>query len=250
MRFQKEAIDEMAKEKSSSKEKVQAAIISILILANRFRNDGGRFSFGDYPELDEEVNRILIALSDDLLKEAEERAIRLLEMLGEAEDEEAILEEAERGENGIVWALDMHSSNLKHVLEAWIAIMFARSLSVNETYTKVITYMDAPDASGMWRDAVRKRLVDPNEVRFGKGYQRKVADAFAILLQTLIYTSFLAGTIRKGRKGGAIGYRTFRQSGYDCALCDALTERIWPIGVMVLPAHPRCVCGVEFVYDV
>jgi len=75
-----------------------------------------------------------------------------------------------------------------------------------------------------------------------------VADAVAVLLQTFIYKSFVLGTLKKGREAGAIGYRTFRQSNYDCPLCDSLTKRVWPIGTAVLPAHPRCVCGIEFVY--
>ena len=67
-------------------------------------------------------------------------------------------------------------------------------------------------------------------------------------LQTFIYSAFLKGTVMKGRRDGAIGYRTFRQSNYDCPLCDSLTKQIWPIDEEVLPAHPRCVCGIEFVY--
>lgn len=249
MPFHDEAIDEMAKEKSSAKEKVQSAILAILTLAYAYRDRKGTFSFAAYPKLDKEVNRILIALSDGLLREAEGRAESLLEALGiDEEDYESVLEEAESGGEGIVWALDMHASNLKRLLEAWIAIMFANGMSVQETLTKVLVYMDAPDASPMWRDAVRARTVDPNEVKFGRGYQRKIADAFAVLLQTFIYSAFLAGTVRKGREAGAIGYRTFRQSNYDCPLCDSLTEQVWPIDTMVLPAHPRCVCGMELVY--
>ena len=250
MPFHAEAVDEMAREKQTARKRVQAAILAILDLADAYRNPDGTFSFADHPELDDEVNKILIRLSDGLIKDAEERARRLIELLEMEEEADDIVEEAETGENGLLWATDMHSSNLKKLLEAWIAIMFARRLTVNETLTRVLVYMDAPNASPMWREAVKERLVDPNEVRFGRGYQRKVADAFAILLQSFIYTTFIIATVRKGRRDGAIGYRTFRQSNYDCPLCDSLTERVWPIDTMVLPAHPRCVCGISFVYDV
>lgn len=250
MPFHDEAVSEMAKEKQVARKRVQAAILAILALADGYRRRDGTFAFADYPELDDEVNKILIELSDGLLKDAEERARRILEMLEEGDYSDELIESAESGENGMVWALDMHSSNLKSLLEAWIAIMFARSLTVNETLSRVLVYMDSPNSSPMWRDAVRQKLVDPNEVRFGKGYQRKIIDAYAVLLQTFIYTTFLLGAVRKGREDGAIGYRTFRQSNYDCPLCDSLTERVWPIDTMVLPAHPRCVCGIELVYEV
>lgn len=238
----------MAKVKASARERVTKTIIAVLTLAETYRNGDAPFSFDAYPELDAEVNRMLIALSDGMLEEAEKRARNVLDLLELGEDEESVIREEEDRENGLLWAIDLHSSNLKRLLEAWIAIMFARSLSPTQTLTQMLVYMDAPEASALWRDAVRKRVVDPNEVRFGKGYQRRIADAFTVLLQTFVYTVFVAGTLLKGRREGAIGYRTYRQSGYDCPLCDSLTERIWPLDTMVIPAHPRCVCGIELVY--
>lgn len=249
MRFHDKAIDEMAKEKPSAKQRVREAVLAILTLANGYRDRDGVFRFEDYPELDGEVNRILIELSDNLLKEAEQRARRLLALLEMQDEADDIIAEAESGERGMTWALDMHSSNLKRLLEAWVVIMFARSLSVNDALRQVLVYMDSPEVSRLWRDAIRQKAIDQNEVRFGKGYQKNIANAYATLLQTFIYTAFLSGTMRKGRNEGAIGYRTFRQSDYNCPLCDSLTENVWPLDAMVLPAHPRCVCGIELVYQ-
>ena len=249
MRFHDEAIDEMAREKPAAKQRVREAVLAILTLANAYRDSDGTFRFEDHPELDGEVNRILIELSDNLLQEAEQRARRLLAYLEMEDEADDIIAEAESGEHGMTWALDMHSSNLKKLLEAWVAIMFARSLSVNDTLRQVLVYMDTPEASRLWRDSVRQKAVDPNEVRFGRGYQRNIPNALAALLQTFIYTAFLSGTVRKGRSEGAIGYRTFRQSDYNCPVCDSLTEKVWPLDVMVLPAHPRCVCSLELVYQ-
>lgn len=249
MRYFDETITEMAREKSSAKRRVNKAVLAILLLADEYRDGDGRFSFDKYPELDDQVNLLLIEMSDGLLKQAENRARKILSWL-ELRDfyADEALAEAESGDEGLTWALDMHASNLKKVVEAWVVIMFANGMTVHETYPKVIAYMAAPDASPLWKESIRARLVDKNEVRFGKGYQRRVAEAVAILLQTFLYTVLVAGTLRKGVEGGAYGYRVFRQSGYDCPLCDSLTEGIWPIGTRVLPAHPRCVCGIELVY--
>ena len=249
MRFHDDALDEMAGAKSSSKRRINKAILEILTLANAYRSDGGDFSFDMHPEFDEEVDRILIAMSDGLLQDAERRARKLLALLELEEDEiDETIADAESGEHGLQWALDMHASNLKALLGVWIALMFAKDLTVNKTFTHAIAYMNAPEASPLWREAVRARIVDPNEVRFGRGYQRRIPDAVAVLMQTFIYTAFTKGYIRKGGKDGAIGYRTFRQSNYDCAMCDSLTKRVWPIDEAVIPAHPRCVCGIELVF--
>ena len=249
MRFHDDALDEMARAKSSAKRKVNKAVLRILTLADAYRGRGGKFAFEDYPELDGEVNRVLIELSDDLLKDAEKRARRLLALLElEEYEQDEIVSDAESGEHGLQWAIDMHASNLKAVLGVWITLMFAKGLTVNKAFAQAIGYMEAPEASPLWKESIRARLVDPSEVRFGKGYKRRIPDAMAVLLQTFIYTAFAAGYIRKGGKDGAIGYRTFRQSNYDCALCDSLTTRVWPIDTVVLPAHPRCVCGIELVF--
>lgn len=249
MKFHDEALDEMAGAKSSAKRRINKTILRILTLADAYRSYGDEFSFDVVPEFDEEVDRILIEMSDGLLQDAEKRARKLLAMLElEEEEMDEIIGESESGENGLQWAIDMHASNLKALLGVWIAIMFAKGLSVNKAFTQVIGYMESPESSPLWKEVVRARIVDPNEVRFGRGYQRRIPDAVGVLLQTFIYTAFARGYITKGRKDGAIGYRTFRQSNYDCELCDSLTTRVWPIDELVIPAHQRCVCGIELVY--
>lgn len=47
----------------------------------------------------------------------------------------------------------------------------------------------------------------------------------------------------------AIAYRTYRNSSYPCDICDEIASRVHDISEgMLIPAHHRCVCGVEFIY--
>ena len=49
-------------------------------------------------------------------------------------------------------------------------------------------------------------------------------------------------------KRGAIGYRVHRGSTYYCPSCDELTKTIWPVDILVLPNHTRCMCFMTPVF--
>lgn len=246
MEHRDEALKEMAKVTLFVQTKVEDAIKEILRLAEPYKDTAGTFTFAAEPELDTKVNSVLIALSDDCRNRAESASRAALDNLRADIDEDEIIEEQEDEGNGLLWAFDMHCSNLKRLLEAWIAIWFANDLARMDAYSQIMSYMNAPGASRMWRDSVRARLVDPNEVKFGRGYQRNIPNALTITLQTFIYGVFMIGAIQAAEQRGALYYRTVRGSSYDCPFCDEECEVIRPITEPFTGYHPRCMCYPVF----
>ena len=229
-------IDAMSSVKGDVKARTDKAIATILLIAFAYRREG--FSFDDFPELNDEVNRILQALSDGNLEDAEKRAKALLESLGLEDWADESLEYAEReigGENAL-WRLDLHASHLKELLAGWIAVAAVQGLSLQQTRLLISTYGASPYLSKKWRDS---GLGKPG---WGSGYQTDVVAAMTVVGQDLINRSYQFSKLSQMREQGVTHYRTIRGSYYDCPLCDEMTERIWPIETVVLPYHARCVC--------
>ena len=190
----------------------------------------------------------------DAMQGAYDDALVMMEMAEEEDDEDAILLYIKRkiGEEDIVQRLDKHCSTLRYFLEGWIAIGMVNKLQEYELTNNIFAYLDNPLASPLWKEALNAGYLS-NAIRsgsyiYGKGNQRNVLKALTEIEQYAINEAFQYGRILHYGKLGAIGYRTYRQSSYPCEACDELTRHIWPLDVIVLPEHPRCVCGSRPVF--
>lgn len=246
----KRTIAAMAEVKPEVQQRVSSTIMAVLSLAEAFRSYGSDFSFDVSKTLNDEVLKLMQALSDGCLAIAERKAREILSWL-EVEDEDDILQEAEEKDNpnGVLWAFDMHSSNLMKIISAWLVIGFSQNLTQGQIYQNILGALAAPEGNQMWRDAIRSRIVDPNELRFGRGYQRRITDAFTVLMQHIIYTAYTLGVMEEAEEGGALYYVVHRGSSFDCDFCDSRCERPTPMSEPYYPSHPRCVCWLEFLYS-
>lgn len=69
-------------------------------------------------------------------------------------------------------------------------------------------------------------------------------------VQNTINLSWGQVEIEYGRSVNAVGYRTYRNSSYPCDICDEIASRPHRMSEgMLIPAHHRCVCGVEFLFN-
>lgn len=247
-------IDEMAKAKSDVERRLRKCIPEIIRECSAFGYLGKNFTF-DVSNLSDKVNQRLISLSDEILSDIEERARRASEY-AEEEDEwtPLILPYITRqiGDEDMVQRLDKHCSTLRYFLEGWIAIGMVNKLQEYELTNYIFAYLDNPLASPLWKEALNAGYLS-NAIRsgsyiYGKGNQRNVLKALTEIEQYAINEAYQYGCILHYGKLGAIGYRTYRQSSYPCEACDELTRHIWPLDVIVLPEHPRCVCGSKPVF--
>lgn len=246
-------IDEMAKAKGDVERELRQYIPEIIRECMAFAYLGKSFTF-DVSDLSDRVNSRLIALSDAILDDIESRAKKAIKYAEEEEDEDIILPYIRRqiGEEDLVQRLDKHCSTLRYFLEGWIAIGIVNNIKSYELTNTILSYIDNPFASPLWQEALNagylSDAIRSGSYIYGKGNQKNVLKALTEIEQYAINEAFQYGSVLRYGKMGAIGYRTFRQSSYPCDHCDELTMHIWPLDIMVLPAHPRCVCGSRPVF--
>ena len=237
------AIRQMSQVKRDARDRVAEAVSAIIDLCWDYREPG--FSFSGHLALLREVNRLLARMSDGILSDCERRAAIAI---AEAELDEYSYDALGFSEDGVdgetvLFRLDRQADHLRDLLALWLAAAAVSGLTKEETVRKFWAHIGNPSASKEWREA---GLTNP---KWGKGYQINVLDGIVVIGQDMINRAFQYARIQGFRDGGAVGYRTIRQSNYDCPLCDDMCERIWPIDYVALPYHPRCVCKAVPVYE-
>jgi hypothetical protein len=240
-------VEEMAKAKGDVERRLREKVSEIIRKCSAYANLGYSFTF-DIADLADKVNMSLIALSDAILEDIEERAERAIEYAEAEDDKDAILLYIRREIDGqdIVQRIDKHCSTLRYFLEGWIAIGMVNKIKEHELTNFVLQYIDNPFASPLWQEAFNagylSTAIRSRGYSYGKGNQRNVLSALTEIERYAINEAFQLGSVLKYGKMGAIGYRVHRGSTYDCPSCDGLTRQVWPLDTMVLPNHPRCMC--------
>ena len=246
-------IEEMARAKDDVERRLRQYITEIIRECMAFAYLGKTFTF-DIQDLSDKVNAELISLSDAILDDIESRAKTAIKYAEEEDDEDAILLYIRRkiGEEDLVQRLDKHCSTLRYFLEGWIAIGMVKNIREYELTNQILSHLDNPFASPLWQEAFDagylSTAIQTRGYNYGKGNQRDVLSALTEIERYAINEAYQYGCILHYGKLGAIGYRTYRQSTYPCEYCDELTMHIWPLDEIVLPAHPRCVCGSRPVF--
>ena len=203
------------------------------------------FSLDGLPEVDAEVNAILRAMSDGNIRDAETAALGLLELLDMEEWSEEAVEHAERERDGqnALFRLDMHASHLKELLVGWVAVAAAAGLTAAALESEIWKHIGNPFASELWR---KSGAAPPS---WGKGYARDIVSGTAVVEQDIVNSAYQYAKVMEFGKLGAVGYRTERNSTFDCPFCDEMSGKVWPLDEIVLPYHPRCVCIPVPVYE-
>lgn len=241
-------IELMARAKEDVERRLRTCIPEIIRECAAFAYLGKSFSFDASLDLSDRVNQRLIALSDEILSDIEERARKAIEFAEEEDDEDIILPYIKRkiGDEDIVQRLDKHCSTLRYFLEGWIAIGLVNEIKEYELTNTIFAYLDNPFASPLWQEAFNagylSEAIRGGLYQYGKGNQKNVLSALTEIERYAINEAFQYGRVLGFEKRGAIAYRTHRASNYPCQYCDDLALQIWPLDIVVLPAHPRCVC--------
>lgn len=231
-----DAIDQMSQVRQDVRKRMDAAIAAILELCWDYRSPD--FSFSDHLALQREANKILVQMSDGILSDSEKRAILALTEAELQDYEEDALEFAEgeiAGED-MLFRLDRHADHLKDLLAGWLAVAAYAGLTKQKTIQNLWTFLGNVGASNDWRQS---GISIPG---WGKGFQLDILSGLTVVGQDMINRAFQYARIESFKEMGAIGYRTIRQSSYDCPYCDEMCTKIFLFDELELPYHPRCVC--------
>ena len=244
----------MAKAKGDVERRLREKISEIIRECLGYAHFGYSFTF-DITDLADKVNMSLIALSDAILEDIEERAARAIEY-AEAEDEkDKILLYIKREIDGqdIVARLDKHCSTLRYFLEGWIAIGMVNKIKEHELTNNILQYIDNPFASPLWQKAFNagyySTAIRSRGYSYGKGNQRNVLSALTEIERYAINEAFQFGRILNYGKSKAIGYMIHRGSTYDCPHCDSNCGFVIPLNDIRVPQHTRCMCYTTPVFS-
>ena len=247
-------VEEMAKAKGDVERRLRERISEIIRECLAYAHFGYSFTF-DIADLADKVNMSLIALSDAILEDIEERAARAIEY-AEAEDEkDKILLYIKREIDGqdIVARLDKHCSTLRYFLEGWIAIGMVNKIKEHELTNNILQYIDNPFASPLWQEAFNagyySTAIRSRGYSYGKGNQRNVLSALTEIERYAINEAFQFGRILNYGKSKAIGYMIHRGSTYDCPHCDSNCGFVIPLNDIRVPQHTRCMCYTTPVFS-
>lgn len=234
--------------------KLREYIYAIIALAIR-QGKTLKFTFADNKELDDTVNQKLIELSDAIKDILDKQILTAINLNNNTSDEDVndTIEYVNRTFEGknIVDRLDLYHSELKYILESYIAAGIAEGLSAAQITQEYFTYKDNPLLAPLIRDAMQHRsdfatpLILSLGFSLGSGHYKSTIANYKRLSSYSIAEAYNYTALSAMRKDPIIiGYKTFRNSSFDCAICDELTKMIHPLDSLVVPAHPRCVCGI------
>lgn len=241
----------MAAIKGRSRSRVLKAAKEIIDIAWKWGYLGAQFTFGADADLDAEVNRILLALADEMILDTQNKAAADAES---DEDREKILIFIDRPVSGrnLTERVDSHASHLKYLLEGYLAVCFASGFSKAGALGEVSRFLASPNFYPPMQDAYANaddyasRHIRQRGYHFGRGENIDPIKGIALVTATMLNAGRQYGMLLGwGRDADIIGYRVHRGSDYDCPECDELTIGIHPLDEIVLPAHPHCVCWME-----
>lgn len=219
----------------------------IISIAMNYSFLGKEFTFDWNKDLDDAVNDLLIQFTDAVLEEVGDKVAELVD----EEDREDVLAYIGRERDGLdpEERIDKHDSELKSLLEAYLAVKFAMNADREDIPADAAEFLAAPNDYEDMRDAFfdhdyKSRMIQQGGAHFGRGNAANPILGIALVAQMMIreaenYDAFLDFS----RIEGLVGFRVRRGSGYECGTCDEICATIHPIEEFdILPAHPHCMC--------
>lgn len=249
-------IKQMEKVEGDVRRDIRPSLLELVSAAELYRGFGKTFTFAGLPALDEKVNRILLDLSNTILEDIDTK-VRYAIAEAEAEDYSGEIQtyvyrdlDGENATNRV----DKHTSRLKYVIEAGIAIGFAHNFTKTKLVNELMTLIQNPFYK-MYIPQAREDgdykasyIVD-GDLNSGRGINTNIVKSIAGVGTTMIADAFHYGRIATYRRDGAIGYGVMRNSSYDCPDCDDVCAVIHPLTEIVVPVHPNCCCSTFPVFS-
>jgi hypothetical protein len=225
-------------------------IRKILVITQEYSFLGERFTFDASKDLSDQVNQLLIQLSDAMLEEADRRTLKTID---NDDDDDTVLAWIHREYNGESneERMDRHASALRFLLEGYLAVSFANKLSRADIIGDTLRFLanpygwkpiqDARQHPERWTSETIREVFKP-----GRGNTVNPIDAMANMIQYEVLDGYNHGLLLEfGRDPDIIGYRVERGSSYDCELSDEIVAGgIYSLDDQRIPAHVRCRCIV------
>ena len=232
--YSEAVLQEIAGASTDVRTKLAKKVAAILALVESYRHLGKGFTFDCDSTLDRQVNKLLAELSDEVLEDTEERMRKAIREAEDEEDSDEIIAWVKSDKNAQD-TLDKYASHLKFILEGWVTIGFANQLSSGNILSNLLAFIANPYISPLWIKAFKEgkeyaaKIIQDGGYHWKKGMPVSPLRGLVMVESDMINTAYNHGVIYHYRHSGAIGYRVFRGSSYDCPRCDEQCVGIHPI---------------------
>ena len=255
-------VREKQKAVSEIKKEIAATMAAITLLSIRYRYLGYGFSFSSIPSLQEDVQKELYDLRQNLMDLIRQRGEVMADISATENlvkygiDKRMTTEEIDQFLSGKIEGkttesrVGLYVGQLRGEMEAFVAVGLVAGLSqtkIGQSFMQALThpYGDTAVMKAMMNglyDAVRLRR---GELAYGRG---RYASAFSNLTrlsfdaqQRIFVQNTVAGFMSNSKIAGIIPYRN---SIISCELCDSVAGRVYAVDSGIVPVHPRCICGI------
>lgn len=246
-----DTIEIISKMKIRIGKRIEDKIRKIISLCYDYPIHDKTFTFDKDADLDAQVNRLLIELSDEIYNDFQYYATQSIILAEDEEDKDKIfaLIFGEIDGKDALYRIDQHSSDLKSILESAIAIGFANSMTKEalaiEILRNINNFYQWDKMLDAYKDnAYEAEIIKAKGYSFGKGNNRNIQKAMELIGLYSIIGSFNYASQLIFEKEGAIGWTTQRGSSYDCPYCDSMVGIVHPITEPFVGFHPRCMCVI------
>jgi hypothetical protein len=205
-------------------------------MSYRFFKD--RFSFNNNKALYEQIISSFRDMSDitnSSIKEAVMLAISKIDGF----------EMVEIDDNIILTHLDSYGNTFKNIAEGFIIAAIINNVPFNETWLQFKIYKDTPLLAPMIVKTPKAvNIIEKTINSIGSGNYISIFSNMQREVKSVIATYFAKAKAGVMGRGGYKWYKCYRNSNYDCPICDDVCAVPHRITDIVLPVHPNCICGM------
>ena len=247
----KDIIRKKSKAEAEIRSKISKTVLILAALSKSYSYLGRSFSYNSDSELRRRVDKELALLKNRLLGLIALRSVELSKISAKNNQEKygisremsldeakALLLEEIDGDTADK-RMDGYISQLKNESEKYMVAGIITGLSYQKIAEAFTANIRKPLASTLVTGIFG---ADKNE--YGRG---NYAGAFSNMLRLdydMSQRAFMRNewlTFMMSKK--VEGYMVYRNSSVPCEICDQYAGRIFSMSAMVLPLHPRCICG-------
>lgn len=135
--------------------------------------------------------------------------------------------------------IDKYMAQLKNEAEKSVAAGLILGMSQMAIYRVFVANIKKPLMS-----PTILKVFGSDNASFGKGNYASSLGNFTRMFYDVVQKSYMLNEYMTFKLSGKVAaYVVYRNSAVPCEICDQYAGKTFPMSSMILPLHPRCICG-------
>lgn len=244
-------IRKKSKAEAEIRSKISKTVLILAALSKSYSYLGRNFSYNSDPELRRRVDKELASLKSGLLGLIALRSVELSKISAKNNKEkygisrETSLDEArsllleEIDGDTADGRMDKYISQLKDESEKYMVAGIIAGLSYQKIAEVFTANIRKPLAYALITGIFGADKNDYGKGNYSSAFSNMLRMDYDMSQRAFMRNEWLTFMLSKK----VAGYLVYRNSSIPCEICDQYAGRIFPMSAMILPLHPRCICG-------